>query len=223
VTGFQAHRQVFASAQCHRAVHQGPLSRRPRELDRHLSGRPGRLHQPHPRWWWTSVIQDPLPHLPAAGRLHHVTPGPHHQHPPPRGHAAASPGRTARAGLGRALPGRPPHRRMQDRPLRPAIVGRPTGPDSWTPTSDHRSRYPGRGDQLGPAWPHSDWATMETDGFSEKSEGTWPPPGSPAGSSTPHIRPIRRSPSPTLRESHTANPTNSTRDRVRPTFPGPDK
>ena len=51
----------------------------------------------------------------------------------------------------RALPGRPAHRRTQDRPLRPPGLGRTTSPHPRPGPHRHRPRHPRRRPQLGPS------------------------------------------------------------------------
>jgi len=69
-------------------------------------------------------LQDLLRKLPDAPELHDIAPRAHDHDPPLRGHLAASPQRTGDPAWKAKVPGRPPHRRAQDRPLHPQAMGR---------------------------------------------------------------------------------------------------
>ena len=117
--------------------------------------------------------------LPDAPSLHQVTGRAHDHHRSPRGGPPEGPGRTERPRLGRALPGRPAHRRTQDRPLRAPALGRATrhGPEASNASPPTSTPEPapstghdlprsdcGRAERMGdrrslrdarPDWPHN--------------------------------------------------------------------
>jgi IS5 family transposase len=140
--GLRGDGQDASGAQLHGAVAEGPLRRRPRRRHGPMPRRPHRGHRLRSPRRRQGQLRSPLRHLPAAGGLHRLAPGPHHHRPPPRGGPPAGPSRAAIAGVVGPLPGRPSRRGAQDRPPGASGVGRPQGTEAWAPSSSNRHRHP---------------------------------------------------------------------------------